>query len=569
MPFDVTVPIFSGGMNSSVHPRMIESGQLANAENIMFSRGMISTRSGKRMLASISGKNLQGGKVFSPSSGAPVLVIAVDGKIYTAKYPEYEFTRVQGLSFSPTAKRIYMERCVKSVKRNDDGTLTAIAPKRLLVIRDGVTKSGVYDGATGKHVTAAAPEYGVPIGTHMLWAHSRLWGITDNAVIASDLGDPTSFTENTYLAERSNFGLSGEGTGICQTTDNSSILVFTEDSTTALKAFILDRTTWATTDDFQKVIIPNVGCVSGSTAVNSNGVTYWLSKFGVMSLDAALATNQSSRVIPIDTQMDRYKSITSRDMSGACAIAHSNMVFFAMPVGGSLNERTMVLDCSSGVDTWSGVWSGTRPAFFTSGTIGMRDRMFAGSVDYSSVDDTKIHIWEWLRDDRNDNDGRIRCQIETKAFTFDSPVRFEFAEIELCGIEGDVDILAFVGVEGGPWVEVMNTSIKSKIGCIGSDEFPEIESGKPIFAFKPQSRTIRTKEMPLAGDDTECSPELGEFNNLRAGNSIQMLIEWSGVLNISSIKLKVKPMQASLKGECRTDEGSDTEAVSYSGEVAE
>lgn len=559
---------WSGGCNSLDHPSWLLKNQYAFGENVINRGGIVQTRPGYRYITSITGDKLQGMTIFEPKNSNPYMLVAVDGLIYTSPYPFTEFTKLTGLNFSSSADIIVFQIALKSTKLNSDGSLSLIEPYPVVVIQDGETQAGYWDGDVAKHLNPFAPFYGTPPGLWMQWSSSRLWVARGSRVYASDLADPLTFSENTYLAERSNFGLPGECTGLIQTSDLRNLLAFTETTTTAFQASIRDRVQWQQTPDFQQLLLPAIGCVAGKSCCNQYGVTYWFTLSGLISLNAALLSKQTNAMATVDDYMMRSRRDLTSDLSGICVMPFENILLASVPSANRFNSHTWVMDQhvdpTAGVNqVWTGVWSGTRPVEFSKVTVGGRERCYFAAYDTTPKDATHIHIWEAFQTDRKDFGGRIACQLETAAIAEDGGLRvFKYAEINVVEVLGLVTLdVYFAGLSGG-WHQVGSITLNAKEGSLSVDE--ELTETTIIQSYKPQSRTIRTREFNSQG--AECSAE----TKYRPGidKAFRLLFQWRGRMGIKDFKIITEASSVDPKvGGCTADESAEVLIVNESGET--
>lgn len=567
-----TLKVWTQGCNSLIHPTEIGPRQYAWGENIVNRGGIVQNRPGFKLKASVAGTRLQGFCIFTPRNSTARLVVAVDGKIYQASYPTYTFVKIDGFTFSATAEFICMVPAVKSVKRNSDGSLTVITPTPVLMIQDNENRCGYWDGSAAKHLNPEAPDYGTPIGLWMAWTSSRLWVMRGRRVYASDIADPTTFSENTYLAERSNFDLPDEGTGLIETADQTGLLAFTAKTTTAFKSFIFDRTQWPKTDEFQKVLIPGVGCVAPRSLRNQYGTTYFLSERGFVSLNSAYYTLRDSKLETQDGAMMRSKRNLSAHLTGACAVAFENYFLVSVPSGSKYNAQTWALDQSpmdGAPPAWCGIWTGVRPVEWAVGKVGGRDRCFFASYDATAVDDTHIHIWESFQSSREDEGGAISCQFETGIVTSEALEQFKYAEIEVTELLGDCSMQVFVGGARGGWYQIADTELTAEKGSIGGVYQPTVGTDTILEAYKPQNRTVKTKEFvpPSVADSSEtCSPEL-KPNAPGIDKGFSLLVQWRGRMGIREIRLVTGETPQDLQGACNGTEAEETNAVNDRGDA--
>lgn len=557
-----------GGANSLVPPDAIAQSQYAWAINCVNRGGLVQTRPGFAFLYGIQGKKLQGATIFTPKNSRPQMLVAVDGLIYTAKFPFKTFVQVEGLKFRADAQFINFQPVVKSVDSNEDGSIE-ILPSSVffVVIQDGETNPGYFDGITAKHFEPDLKQ--VPIGLWMSFTASRLWVFSGTRAYVSDLASPDTFFENTYIAERSNFELPGEITGAIESADQNALLVFTRTTTTAFQANIRDRAQWATTPDFQKVILPSIGCVAGRSPVNQYGLTWWMSQAGFINLDAALQSRVTSKLVTVDGRMMRSKRVLSPDLSGCCSTYFENYLLCSVPAGGRYNEETWVGDQSPEGEAmndslcWVGVWTGVRPVQWMRTSFGGRERLYFVGFDSTAKDGTQIHVWEAFRDDRKDNSGRISCQWETGMIYGQDLSRFQYAEIDIIEILEDVEVEVFVGGQMGEWHSVAQTTLQAEVGSLGSSNQRRIFKDSVLQAYKPQSRFIKTTQFSSTGKP--CGVESDDSPGKDKG--FQLLIEWRGRMGVKAINLVTTPDPDAARGQCEKSELGEHNIVTEAGET--
>lgn len=536
-PKGVTMKFFSGGCNSLLHPADLPQGQYHYAENVINRGGMVQSRPGFKLIASIMGVNLQGFCIFTPKNSTPRLVVAVDGVIYSAQFPTYNFDKIEELKFSATEPIITFQSCLQSAANNPDGSIRLIDPTAVLIIQDGVNAAGMWNGSLAKHLTQTTPFNETKTGLWMAWVASRLWVANDNLVFASDIANPLSFTEEA-LATRSGFEMPFFVTGMVETADQRSLLVFTDQTTTSLLASIRDRATWQTTTDFQRLLFQSIGCIAGRTACNQYGMTFWLSASGLMSLDAALYSNRTANIQVVDSQMMRSKRLLASDPELACAIAYENLLMVSVPSGDSYNAQTWLLDQSpiesGSPPVWAGIWTGVRPMQWAKGVVAGQRKLLFASFDKTSAQNTHIHIWEAMRRSRLDADGPISSQFYTAAFSTPGLIRFRFSRFEAVEILGEVELNVFMAGTRGPWFNIGTFNLSAEIGSLGAPGQKVLTLTSILQAFRPQSRTLTTNEFSTVGLD--CTPEM---NGLTPGRDkgFRLLFEWRGRMGIREVTL--------------------------------
>jgi hypothetical protein len=562
---------WTGGCSSMLPPDSVRENEYVWGINIVNRGGLVQTRPGFKFLAGIVGTKLQGSIIFTPKDSAPRMLVAVDGYIWVATYPFKVFVKIAGLKFNANAEIINFQRCYKSVKLNDDGSLTLIDPITLVIIQDDLNFPGYYDGVTAKHLSpTGAPFYGAPIGLWMAWAGNRLWIAHKNRVYASDLESPDTFSEDTYIAERSGFALPDICTGLIETNDEKALLAFTEDTTTSLQSNIRDRVQWQQTPNFQRVIIKHLGNVAGKSPVNQYGMTWWMSKAGWVSLDAALYSQQTSKIVTQDDEMMRSKRVLSKNLTGICSVAFENYMLVSVPAGGRYNEQTWVADQTPTANTditsdmaWCGIWTGTRPVQWMKSSFNGHDRLYFSSFDSTAKDATQIHIWEAFREDRRDNEGGILCQWETGMIIGQDLARFVYAEVDLVEILGDVNLKIYVGGFRGPWMEIADIRLQAEIGSIGSSIQQTITKTSILQAFKPQSRVVKTQDFSSQDRD-----ELVESDvNPGIDKGFQLLFEWRGRMGVKKVVIFTQPDESKDSGKCVASEAGEHNILTDAGET--
>lgn len=563
---------WTGGVNSFLTPDAINVNQYAWGTNVVNRGGLVQARPGFDWKASLSGKVPQGATIFVPDDSRPVMLIAVDGMIYGASFPFTSFSQITGFKFRSDSPVITFCNCLKQADVKQDGTITTITPKRIVIIQDGQTMAGYYDGSIAMHLDNEKPFSRVPIGLWMAFSGQRLWVANGSIVYASDLASPDTFTETTYLAERSSFVLPGDCTGIIETSDEKALLAFTENTTSSFHSSILVRTQWQLTPGFQQVVLPNVGCISGRSPINQYGVTWWFSRAGFLNLDAALQSKITSKVMTFDAQMTRSKRNLASMPSDLASIAtgyYENYLLVSVPSGGRYNEHTWVADqtpigqTTGGDMAWVGIWTGVRPVQWMRTIFHGRERIYFLSFDSTPKDGTNIHVWEAFKPSRLDNGGRIACQFETGLLLGTDLQRFLYAEIDVTEILGTVEVQVYVGGMRGPWLKVKDTVLQAEIGSLGSVVQPILTKSSILQAFKPQSRFIKTEE--FSPQELPCLVESEDTPGKDKG--FQVLVVGRGRMAVKSIKLLVKPDPSKQGGQCSEGEDGDHNIINEQGET--
>lgn len=563
---------WTGGINSLLHPSNPGERQYVHGENIITRGGVPQTRPGFDLRLGIAGETAQGCKLFTPTNSLPVLVMAVDGLIYVSPYPFTGFSLLGGITFSSSVERIVFQAAVKSVERLPDGTLRNIKPIRVLIMQDGVSRAAFWDGKTARHLNPDLPFRETPTGTWMAWSGTRLWVARGNHLFASDLADPLSNWEGSYIAERDRFELPGDCTGLIDTPDKSALLAFTLEDTTAFKSSIRDRKLWLTTPDFQATLIPGVGCVSGRTPVNSGGKTSWLSKNGWVDLNSAMFQQRDSDVSPSDMEMMRHKTNISHTSDRACAVAFEKLILLSVPSGDIYNAQTWVLDhgviktLNEGTpNAWSSIWTGLRPVEWTKGSVLGQDRIFCLTYDATAFNGNRIHLWEAMTPDRQDRGNRVSSQFQTSLRTIDGSLhRFKYAEVELAEVMGNVSLTIYLTGTKGGFTEIYSGHFQAEEGSVENSAV-EYDLDHIFENYIPQSRRFSTKEWSPQSSDGALQAE----SNLPANidTAFGLLFEWRGRMGVKSIKMFTQAVPTMKGGTGEGDESSDTNILTEAGET--
>lgn len=552
--------IFIGGQNSDLNPIFLQPTQYFRGMNVVNRGGRVQCRPGYRCLAAWPEGVLQGFTFFRPRIGESVLVFAVAGRIYTSLYPFTEFRQLEDLQFSDVAPQIFFAQGTQALQENEDGSVSLIDPRNILVIQDGgFTSAATFDGTTAQHSRGTGS---IPIGGPMAWSGDRLWVARGNEVFASDLADPTRFTETSYITTAASFLFRSEVTALFPLPSGANVaqlLVFTRDNTSMLQSGIRQRSQWIAIPDFQREVLPNIGCVAERSVVAHGGFLWWFSRYGLVSFDSASQAFVTSAIPYLDQQMSASKTFLSPDLSSIASCVHENYLLISTPYSSAFNEHTWVLD-SSPIATggapaaWNSVWTGTRPAQWFTGIVMGRERVFYISPDVDGVN----RLWEAFTPDRLDNGCPITWWAELRAVSGGSPIKykeFRYADVNLSELRGEVDIAVFwAGANRGKYKRILTRKILASRGMLTRDRQLTIDTR--IFALKSQSRALRTAEARSQSpeeDLSSCGIEapFQEFKD----DAIQLLIVGSGPCGVSSTLLYFSdPDKLDDAGKCEEDE---------------
>ncbi len=144
---------FAIGQDSYTQSLRLQNGEFVQGVNLMIRGGNAQTRPGTKTAFTMPDGNLQGSTLFQPTSGLPQLVFAVDGKVYTSPYPFNNYIQIPNLQFGVSSNKITWTQCQKSTDYDAAGVLIFVDnPYSVLVIQDGDTRAGYWDGTHSGHL---------------------------------------------------------------------------------------------------------------------------------------------------------------------------------------------------------------------------------------------------------------------------------------------------------------------------------------------------------------------------------------------------------------------------------
>jgi hypothetical protein len=540
---------FPGSMDSATDPIYLPKGSFAWSVNMLNRDGALRTRPGYRWMFSLPAGKLQGFSFFSSQAGKPVLVAFVSGTGYAANYPYNSFRRIQGARMSSTADYVYTERAVQSVTNNADGSLRLIQPRNLLMVQDGVNPPAYFDG---RILTALTGNGVTPQGTHMKWAGSRLWVARGPQIFASDIANPTSFLEQTYntLGGINYFLLSDNCTGLAAVPGApqalTPLLAFTASDTTTFQSNILNRALWPSVTNFQYTTFPTLGCVAPRSLAVVSGELWWFSELGTTRLDAAQASQLTTRIYRIDREMGRSMAQLKNDLSGICAVTYENFALFSVPNSSRRNTHTWVYDGSvndrskENASAWAGVWTGVSPVEWVKIKVNGKTRVFCASVDADGVN----RVYETFTPDRRDNGCDFPWVWDSRGYTGGALTRkhLRFLEYSLSEIQGSVNLkVSWAGTGRGRW-----KTLATPVYCAAEGNARASRKYGPtskFYALKKQSRIARTQDVRNMREDTLSSAgvegvvETVEANKEAVDVGFQFRFEGSGPCAIRAVRI--------------------------------
>jgi hypothetical protein len=543
---------FFSGSKSDTDPSQLPLAYFWSGINVINQGGVVSTRPGNHCIVTFPDGNLQGASIFRPLVGIEQMLVAVDGLIYVSPYPFRSWVQVPNIQFSPSAKQIYWALTTQSAIRIDNTFTSAtkvILPKAVMIMQDGGQSApAFYDGSQSGHIRGN--DFETPAGASMVWVGDRLWVATGNQVFASDISNPISFREDIYLGGVSSFFFTSEVTAMVKTPsiESPQLMVFTETDASILEANIRDRTQWPTTTDFQREVV-QVGCHSQRSVLSHYGQVVWFSPSGVALFDPATSGKLTARLPVRDNEMMVSKTTLNEDLSLVAAASFGQWLLMSVPSADQYNRHTWVLNHASlatlnddSGPAWSGYWIGTRPVEWVSGVIANVERIYHVSTDF----DGHNRLWQSFSPDCLDNGCPITWAVETRGYfgltasikekAPGARCRLTFADIALAGITEDLNLGVFyAGGTRGSFKQILDRKLTVEKGSLKYDQI--LTDTSPIFAFKPQSRVIRTEDANQQADIdviSACAVERLDIDNI--DESFQFLVVGHGVGTIRWIR---------------------------------
>ena len=538
------------GMKSDSDPGQTPLGYYWNGINVINQGGTISCRPGYRCIITLPEGNLQGGAFFRPKTGLEEIVVAIDGRVFTAPFPFIDFRQLVNVQFNESAKQIFFCMTEQSARRLDDtlgSAIELIAPRAVLIMQDGGdTAPAYYDGTTGDHIRNRA--YETVVGGPMAWIGDRLWIASGGFLRASDIANPISFREDIYLGGTAAFSFPGDITALAVTPslEFPQLLVFTAEACSILQANIRVRAQWLTTADFQRQIFA-VGCTSQKSVVSHYGQLSWFSQHGITQFDAAALSKQDSRLPLRDSEMAISKTLLADDLSQVAGGAFGPYLMMSVPASDRFNLHTWVLNNASieslgdgSGPSWASIWTGTRPVEWLCGDVAGTARAFYLSKDV----DGSNRLWEAFTNDRLDNGCPIMWAVEMRGHfgqtsqskkVVGSDCRFRYAELALTAIEEGLDLGVFyAGSMRGAYKQIVNRYVVAARGCLSNDT--EIGMDDYLVGFKAQSRKIKSQDVNDAPIDDTGSCPVEQMLNENVDESFQVMVVGHGPATIRWIR---------------------------------
>jgi len=615
------------GVNSVRNPWTLPEDQAKFGVNVNIRGGIAQTRNGFKMKLSLPKGNFQGGIIFNANKQAraasattnlsgvkitqkrtiytpegtefaaselPYAVFVVDGIAYYCPFPltqpkTWSDYQLSGISLDPNVSEISMVVATQSAAVNTSGGTTVTPSHRMIIFQDGINNAHYWDGSN--KTGASIPD--MPIGYWMAFSGNRLWVANGNIISASDLANPLGWTERTTGAGRGDFSVARPVTAIRDhigQNNDTRLYVFTDQATYSLASGVLDRAQWATTPNFQQTLFPNIGCVAGKSIAFQNGLMWWYSQGGLVSVDVAASSYLSSQVLYKDVEMAKAKRLMAPDYTGICATSYENYLLYSIPYLETLNSATMVLDYAAASEwnqsrtpAWAGVWTGIRPVNWSNNVINGVPRCFAFSVDYASTNDGSFnHLWEAFVPERYDTyleinqDGttnerinRIYCQFETALLGDDMGLKqLVYGELDCTQIAGTVDVKVSYRGSKGVYQTILNSRLLAVTDAYQYETSQEADKIADLGILQTQCRRLITENVQRTVKSESCESKY----TLDVDKAFSFLIEWCGSMGVDVIRMYQDPWIEKSVGRtsynetvyCVVGEGGESIAVNLS-----
>ena len=597
------------GVNSVRNPWALPEDQVKFAVNVNLRGGIAQTRNGFKMQLSLPKGNFQGGIIFNANkqskaastitnlsgvrivqqktifkpdgtdiaaSELPYAIFVVDGRAYYSPFPltqpkNWSDYLLPDIQLDPNVSNINIVIATQAASTNASGGTTIVPSHRMVVFQDGINTPCYWDGSdkTGQQATA------MPIGYWMAFSGSRLWVANGNIISASDLANPIGWSERETGATRGDFSVPRPVTGMTDyigQNNDTRLYVFTDQSTYTIASGVIDRTQWSTTPNFQQTLFPNIGCVAGRSIAFQNGLMWWYTQGGLVSVDVASSSYLSSQVLYKDVEMAKAKRLMAGNYTNICATSFENYLLYSIPYLETLNSATMVLDYAAASEwnqartpAWAGVWNGIRPVNWSTNVINGSPQCFAFSVDYSATSDGSFnHLWQAFVPERYDTylyinqDGtteqhinRIYCQLETALLGDEASLKqLIYGDLDCSQIAGTVDVKVSYRGSKGAYQTILNKRILAV-----TDEYQYATSLSAaaigdLGILQTQYRRLITENVQRTTKDTSCESQY----TLDVDKAFSFLVEWCGAMGVEVIRMYQDPWTEQSVGNTNMNE---------------
>jgi len=585
------------GMDSGRAPTLLKPEKLAYAENVTVRGGYAKNRPSFQPIP------------LANASGAPAWSLPV---FQTYMYQGCEIYNVsdtqQFLMVMAGGQLLEIDVTANTVNGiTPDAGLTSTAPMCWMcqadiyfVVQDGNLTPYIYQFGLPVR-RAGATE--IPVGRQMAYGQGRLWLAQGRQYVAGDIyGGPTSvvsFTENTYIAEATNFSVplqSGNIVGMRfievgdTSTGQGELLIFARHAIWSVHTTIAPRTNWSTTPGMITLALGNVGGTSQRNLTDVNSDMFFRSMDGVRSFRMARNVQLYSQwgwgagqggfwgYTPVSREMTRITSTDTLSLLDYCssALFKNRLLTAAQPVYFSPNfppyfSVIMALDFEvvSGMTdkippAWDGAWTGLQVLELKSGVFNGVERCFAFVRNPASG---WTELWE-LRDDLfyDNQDVPITSTVETRALDCQKPVnpkQIRTAKLYFSNVLGATNVSVHYRSDGYTnWIPWHNFEISSGSDTQAGVPPKSVLCNIPLCTVPgycpspepgggPAGGYWFAQSMPMP--DTTCDPITRKL--FRNGYYFQFQIQWKGPAKLEKFVLYCDELVEDPNGNCAVNPG--------------
>jgi hypothetical protein len=587
---------YVGGVDSLLYPTDLVQSTYAWGVNIMNRGGVCQTRPSKRRIVSFCGRKAQGHHWARTMDDRNYELIAVDGQIYWSLFPFNVWAQLPNVVLRPDVDFIYMCTTIQAAYYDASNDIQLLPnPRNIVFFQDGYSTPCYWQlddfssGEVNNAYVTGTPKAPLMIGTAMAWQDNRLWQAVGDLVFASDLLNPATFQENTYLAEQTGFRFPRSVMNMIAA-PVQGLLVGTESSLHTLMSYLQDRTTWATTTGFQSDVNLEIGLIGPWGWVYLHGMLWIFTARGVISYDRALTQNLTTVILSADGEMQRSKQLMAPDVSGVAMGAWENVLMVSVPASCIENRHTWIMDGgiaeklnnTAGM-CWVGIWVGSYPVKYTSPIINGTQHNYelsysAGFLALNPGDSPSpqadqgplqayIHLWEnYIPNQIDDVETEVNCSFETRAFLLstDDYYRFVFAEFMIVNLKGVVPVQVYVTGLAGNYQKLFSTTLRADVGPFGDISGPtqgmlyyvSQHGTTELENYRRQVRHMRTQEWVVNENPTDGAAcvEISRYDGI--DKAFQLMIQWQGRMGVRQIKFFYDRQLQSPQGVCPVDEST-------------
>lgn len=550
---------FEGGVDSGKVPSLIGKNQSAFAVNTTFREAFASPRPGFKQLTELTSGKFQCAIPYISDDGRSLLIIKVDGKIWTYD-PEIDSAiDLTGSSDFRHASNI------------SDGWM--VQAENYVIIQDGSSKPLIFDGTSLRF----ASQDEIKPGRMMAYVNGRIWySLPDGfSFRATDIvyGDGTRSsvlkeTENTFLNEGGDFAVPSDSGGITAMAvpgnldtalGQGPLIVFTPKYVFSIYAPV-DRTIWKNVNyPIQAISLVSNGALGSRSTISINGDVFYRSFDGIRSFVIARRDFGTWGNTPVSSEMLRVleNEGTSLLNYSSAVVFDNRMLMTCQPQwtqSHCIHKALAVLDFDLVTSmreklppAWEGIWTGLNILQILKSQNVSGERCFV--IAASGENNEDIGIWELSKSMKNDSSlsesTDIQWSFESRAYNFENPFglkRLDSGDLFVDRMSGTVQFDIRYRPDQYPgWVQWNSWS---ECATVGSCDVP--------FPCVPKNRQpqYRTKmRLPTPSDD--CERAIGtQYRNLF---EVQVRFSAQGYCRVKSIRVHAYDVQEQTVGACLTD----------------